>query len=701
MKRYCNISCHALVATAFFALAMTGRLDLPSIVVFMPVFGLSFYRTLKKRPYLLKSGGAFHLSWIFLAFSVLDFTVFSRTLIGTAIHMVLFLELVKLHQDKTDRDYVYIIVLAFLKILAASSLTVDISFAGTLLAFIAALVSTLTSFEIYRTGRKSRMTTREAVAALSSVNIWATLCIVVIASGLFFVIPRVGTGFFTQASVPPLLLSGFSDSVELGQIGRLKQSSAIVMHAQRVAGTPFSVLKWRGGALDTFDGARWFRQDRTRKNVRPENSTYIFRREPARGELVTYDILLEPLATTTLFGPRQVRQIYGRRIPGVEVDRDGAIYARFQRSERLQYQVQSEIVKPVTADLKQEAESLILPADQLDPYLQLPGNLDTRIRILANEITRGAQSPLERALRVETYLRRNYEYTLELTWNPGADPLGTFLFQAKSGHCEYFASSMAILLRAVGVPTRMVNGFLMGEYNPVGDAYIIRQSDAHAWVEAYLPGAGWTEFDPTPGGANQQDTGLTAQFLNYVDALGLFWNTYVLTYDTDSQGQLVHSAHESVESFRKRLEIRRDEFVLAAKRAAGQFLLGIQRTLEGPAAWICLAAALAAYLVYGSRHEIRNRWWLFLLRRTGRVDNRIVGSLFYSAIRLAERKETQRRSSQTWREWIGTVSHDQRRSVLQRALDVFEKSKYGPGPSSAGDVAILQEALRDLRSLIQ
>ena len=529
-----------------------------------------------------------------------------------------------------------------------------------------------------------------------------------IGGGLFFLIPRVGTGFFTNASVPPLLLSGFSDTVELGEIGELKQSSAIVMHAQRITGTPFQALKWRGGALDTFDGSRWTRTDRTHTLIPAENSNYILRRNPARGELVTYDILLEPLATTTLFAPSQARQIYGRRIPGITVDRDGGIYARFQRSERLQYQVQSEITKPAGAEGSARIARASLensggfPEDSdFSPYLQLPENLDPGIRNLAEQITVGAQSPFEKANRVENYLRRNYQYTLKLTWDPGSDPLSTFLFKAKSGHCEYFASSMAILLRVSGVPTRMVNGFLMGEYNPVGDAYIIRQSDAHAWVEAYLPETGWIEFDPTPGGAIQQDTGLRAQLLNYVDAIGLFWNTYVLTYDTTSQGQLIHNAHESMERLRKDLIVRRDSFITAAKFQTAQFLLRTESALVGFAPWLGLAGLFTAYYLYGARLEIRTRWWLFRLRQTGRVDPRIVDSLFHNAVRLAEKKSPQRLSSQTWREWIGSLSHPERRSILRRALEVFEKNKYGTEPSTAGDVVILQEALRDLRSLIQ
>jgi hypothetical protein len=260
---------------------------------------------------------------------------------------------------------------------------------------------------------------------------------------------------------------------------------------------------------------------------------------------------------------------------------------------------------------------------------------------------------------------------------------------------------MAILLRAAGVPTRLVNGFQMGEYNPVGDAYIVRQSDAHAWVEVYLPGSGWTEFDPTPAGVNPQDTGLVAQLMHYTDAFGLFWNTYVLTYDTDSQGKLVHSAHERLDRIRKGLEVRRDSFVLGAKDRAVQVFSTAQSYLQGSAAWFCIAIVCLAYLVYDRRRYLRARWWLFRLRRTGRVDERMIYSLFQSAVSIAERHESHRRSSQTWREWIDALAHAERRSILQRAADVFEKSRYGRNTASAGDVAVLQQAVRDLRSLIQ
>jgi hypothetical protein len=260
---------------------------------------------------------------------------------------------------------------------------------------------------------------------------------------------------------------------------------------------------------------------------------------------------------------------------------------------------------------------------------------------------------------------------------------------------------MAVLLRAAGIPTRLVNGFLMGEYNPVGDTYIIRQSDAHSWVEAYLPGIGWMEFDPTPPAGDQFDTGLVAQLHNYADAVGFFWNTYVLTYDSDSQGRLFQQAQDSVEKLHVNLQSRKNDWRIWIESLVGRISLEIRRTIQSGVIWIYITILLALVLVYTKRQELWNRWLLFRLRRTGRVDARIIDALFYRAVAIVGKNGPRRHQSETWREWIGIVPHERCRAVLQRALEVFERSRYGPDPSSPTDVVTLQEAVRELRSLLQ
>jgi len=95
-------------------------------------------------------------------------------------------------------------------------------------------------------------------------------------------------------------------------------------------------------------------------------------------------------------------------------------------------------------------------------------------------------------------LRHHYRYTLHLPTTAPKDPLANFLFERKEGHCEYFASAMAVMLRSLAIPSRVVNGFRGGEFNDLNGQYVVRASDAHSWVEAYFPGHGWVGFDPTP-----------------------------------------------------------------------------------------------------------------------------------------------------------------------------------------------------------
>ena len=395
MKRYCEISCHAVVGTAFLALGLTDRVDLLSVALFISLFGLSFYRSWRQAPPLLTTSAAFRWTCLYLVVAVFDIAIFSRSLIGPAIHLILFIELVKLHQEKSDKDYFYIVILSFLKILAASSLTVDITFVATLLLFIVALVSFLMSFDIYRSERSNRVKTGEAAMVLSRYSLWTALWIVLFGVGLFFLIPRVGVGYLARASVPQVLLSGFSDTVELGQIGQLEEE---FLHCHACAANQWNTVprtEWRGIALDTFDGIRWTRKNRKRRTVRPENSNYIFEREPAREELTTFNILLEPIATTALFGPLQVRQISSRQIQGLETDKDGAIFMRLPQSDRLQYQVQSEIARRTTPDNIVDHTSAPAPGS-MAMYLDLPEKLDPRLKKLADEITRGARTPLKR-----------------------------------------------------------------------------------------------------------------------------------------------------------------------------------------------------------------------------------------------------------------------------------------------------------------
>ena len=195
-----------------------------------------------------------------------------------------------------------------------------------------------------------------------------------------------------------------------------------------------------------------------------------------------------------------------------------------------------------------------------ETYLQLPASLDTRVGSLALLVAQraGARNAYDAARAVEAHLNSDayggdYSYSLDMRAQ-GPDPLSDFLFNVRAGHCEYFATSMAVMLRTLGVPTRVVNGFQPGEYNAAADAYVVRQADAHSWVEVYFASEdAWVAFDPTPADgrpAGTSGTGLSGSLRRYADAFELFWIQHVVAYDRQGQRTLARTISSQISTYR-------------------------------------------------------------------------------------------------------------------------------------------------------
>ena len=143
--------------------------------------------------------------------------------------------------------------------------------------------------------------------------------------------------------------------------------------------------------------------------------------------------------------------------------------------------------------------------------------------------------------------------TLWICARAATEPLADFLFNVKEGHCEYFATAMAVMLRTQGIATRVVNGFQTGEYNETADIYVVRQREAHSWVEVYFPQENaWVAFDPTPAAGRfsaESASGIFGSFNKYLEALETFWIQYVVSYDNQEQKSLMRSVRNSVQDY--------------------------------------------------------------------------------------------------------------------------------------------------------
>ena len=226
------------------------------------------------------------------------------------------------------------------------------------------------------------------------------------------------------------------------------------------------------------------------------------------------------------------------------------------------YAVLSVLGQPAVAALRRAgAAAARVPADAaapqtaqleawaLRPYLRLPG-FSARFYELADSLARPHATEYDRVVAVEQWLRREFRYTLELPRTEREATLEYFLFQRRAGHCEYFSTAMAMLLRAMGIPARNVNGFLGGEWNRFGDFLTVTQNQAHSWVEVWFSGYGWVRFDPTPpaaagaGGGEAAGRWLTPLRLLF-GGLEHRWGKWVLDYDLDDQGRLFTRATRS------------------------------------------------------------------------------------------------------------------------------------------------------------
>lgn len=573
-RNYFLLTSFCFVSTGFLALAMTGSLDVISPVLYVTAV-LGAWWIERNRPDLLMSRKrAATLSAIAIPLAAVDILLITRNPFLGLARFALFLAAVKLFQEKEDGDWVWLYALSFGQLLLAASLTIDATFLVSLGLFLFFLVTTLAAFEIMRTHRKLKRVEEEDHAMrgdrqrplrrgffLSGIGVGQLALVALVAVPIFFLMPRFGGGFVGSAYSQTQTLSGFSDRVRLGDLENIKLNQTVVMYV-KLDRQPTRPLRWRGIALDEFDAAHgaW-------RAVRPSRRTIVDRVPglPARydveplapgtgeSELLEQTIYLEPMSNSTLFAASVVKRI-DNAPREIGVDGTGSLRGPRHDGSRLSYVAISDVDGPSAGALMADAEAAY-PPDVAQTALALP-EMDPRVAELARRVAGDARTPYEKALRIESYLKNEFGYTLNLRRvDTSLDPVTDFLVNVREGHCEYFATSMAVMLRSLGVPARIVNGFQMGEYNALSETYTVRQRDAHSWVEVYFAGSGaWVEFDPTPAaGLNTYSSDMATELRKSVEALQLMWIRYVVALDTHEQLSIFRSIQAGLSSLKARI----------------------------------------------------------------------------------------------------------------------------------------------------
>jgi transglutaminase-like putative cysteine protease len=509
--------------------------------------------------------------------------------LDVAVEFAAFLQVIRLATRRGAAHDQQIIVLALLHFVAGTvlggGLTYGLCFLGFLVVAPGTLVLSHLRREVegnYRQGARDRtglpvdvpriLRSRRVVGR----GFLATTCllsvpILLFTTILFVLFPRIGLSLLLLSHPRAGRMIGFSEHVDLGEVGLLRDDPTVALRFE-VKDLPEPpptrlTLRLRGTAFDAYDGHAWARTQRDA--IRPSehgydgNDTYpIFRNpDPARDRVVSFD--LEPIDPPVVFLPPRAVALH-LKVP-TQILLGEAVTLQKGAEGELRYAGSDGRGLRYDVYLAGEREGLVEPlsAAERPRYLTLPPGLSKRIADLAHTWTDGLRTPQEKAAAIEDHLHREYTYDLHSPSSGTPEPVDHFLFESKRGHCEFFSTAMALMLRTVGIPSRNVTGFVGGTWNRFGRYYAVRQGDAHSWVEAYLDDAvrpTWRTFDPTPpGGAQPLEPpgGVYYYVRDFVEALSQRWDTYVVGYDLRKQVHIFEELSHRYERMRSKTGVDR------------------------------------------------------------------------------------------------------------------------------------------------
>lgn len=500
-------------------------------VVAAYVAGVLFFlrRVMQDRQRWLPTWAMNVLGLAYLPLAFLDMFVISRRLLTSVLHLILFALLVKLFSLTRERDKWQVAIGVFFLFLASMGTSVHPTVLLYLVGFLVLSLVMLTRFAFLHVlagfGREDPELAR---IPLRGFLVFCTVMTIVLSVPLFAFLPRVPSPFIVGRGTglgQTIESAGFSDEVTLDSIGQIRTSQDVALRLlwEGSAGAD-AEMRFKAASYDLYQGGTWQRSDR-RSMLRRGTMAGFWLANGRRPERWAR-IFLTPINSRSVPLPVETLVVEPQATVLV-LDQGGAVSFRERPLELVEYRV-GLADGPVLA----AAEPSGAPND---PALDLAG-VTPPIAALGARVM-GGGTPLERAQRLEAHLIQDYEYTLDFRGRSAENPIEDFLFRYKSGQCEYFASSMVLLLRSQGIPARLVTGFLGGEHNPFEGYYIVRDSNAHAWVEAYIEGEGWRIFDPTPpaGRPAAARSGLPLLMRQAWDFVTFRWDRYVLTFGLSDQ----------------------------------------------------------------------------------------------------------------------------------------------------------------------
>ena len=673
-QRALRIAVYLLVADGLAALYLGGLLDLPAVAAVSVAVGLSWWQESLRR-HLERRWLGVTLVGIGGAGLVAEIVTTDAAMLEVFTHLLVFLLLIKLYTRRTPRDARDIAFIAFFMLVAVSPVTTSLVF---LALFVVFLVVGTWLLMLRHMLSEADNATAEALPVrpvtvlkrdLLGLSLAASVATVVATALLFVIIPRIGQAALPLRASGSRMVSGFSERVHLGAFGEIEADTTVVMRVHLTdftgSGPPETLpaLRWRGVAFDHFDGRTWTVGRSTLKlTLRRQQPVAFPVHQFYGGAVLTQEIFLDPLATDLIFGAARVLRLLARS-EFVTVDDLGNV-AVPAAPARLHYTVESEpeVGDPRRADIA-DARQPRDPRWQAR-YTQLPP-VSARLAALAREVTAGSADDWEAAQRLNAWLGRELTYTRVLERATSLDPLDEFLFVRRAGNCEYFAAALAVMLRSLAIPARVVNGFQRGEWNPYGRYYMVRLRDAHSWVEVFVNGAGWVTLDPSPR-TGIELAPVAASTALWLDAARMSWYRYVIGFGLHDQ----LTAADTV------------------RRTAGTW----SAMLVSPPRWRDIPRPALAGIALVVLAAVMLGW-----RRARAAGGGGRVPLFYArALRILARRGLTPEPGETAREFARRTAADAWSAPLARLTGPYERVRFGGAALTPAETAEVEAALAAL-----
>ena len=720
-----RISSAMLVAISYLALATTRQY--PFIIVLLPLvlFLVAPMGERLDRHFRYYRRVSFWVSLAALLLAVASIFVFG--LLSSVIALVMYIQVYTLLHHKETRNYHHLFLMSFFLLLAACVMSPEPAIGLVMALFLVSAAIAFIMLQLHSEmdrdpevsvpvilkfdSRDPSEATppragfdRGIVAAVAGV----IFLLVLATAGLFYMTPRMQAGILGRAD-PFMLTTGHTQTIELAQGGHIIRSQALVMRVEfpdepdhRFEGAMF----WRITSLNDYQLSHWERRSLIGSSDEPmfalvrgnrlraegDRLDTVSRRHFDAGGRVVHqsiymdDVPLEGVPVLTL-AERVANLSRGQAIQlkwadsgdyTVLLDRRGARWLRYEAWSGIQEYSQEQL-----RCAPDDYASVLPPRDY---ELLMRHNLEPRTQQLVQEIVTGKTTVYDKAAAIGAYLNNGgYFYTLDLPNLPADHPIDAFIHDTKVGHCELFASALALMLRSLGIPTRVVAGYRGGEWSPNDQAYLVREDMAHLWVEVYFIGIGWVTFDPSPPDAGVE--GLSRTWIarlssRYMLRLKMAWYQDVIGFDRGVQKDTWSNVALGLIGFGNDLFERLGE--------AG--MRGRSRGLSLAAVVLVIIVAVVTTLVF--------------LRFRGRaakgrllsVDQARAARVYRRLLRKLNRMGTpsKNKTAEEVRAEVRASSRFEGGPILE-VIDTYNEVRFGERPLIPAQYARLRRLVRDLR----